>query len=760
MMGKVLVAGLRRYVGLTAFAGMTGLTGTTLKRGIMLMFAMTLPGGTLCLADQDRRPLTLDSIFAGSEFDNNLPQNIQWHNDGQRFTFTRKNPDSGLLDIHEHDVAGGRTRLIIPGDTLRYQDDPVRMSSYRWGADRRYVLLAGPVNLTWDGRREASYYIYEPGTKQLWPLADNNPRLLNVRLSPDGKHAGYVLDNNIYITELNNRTTRAVTEDGDANIFNGYFDYGSRMFSRGPAWSWSPDGKKIAFWRMDVTGVKVFYMVDELGKYNTVRPLKYPNTGERLAVTRIGVFDLDRGRTGWMDTGDDPDGYLPRINWTKASDTLAIQRLARDHDTLSLLLADAVTGESKLIVEDTDPAWVEVTDDLLMLSDRERFVWTSEKSGYRHAYLYDYEGNETRLTGGDWEISSLIAVDERAGWLYFYAKKNSFIDQHVYRVTLDGSDIEKLTDKPGWHEWQFSPDRRLVIETRSDANTPHRMTLRKANGETIRVLDPGKLAAVEKYAMPRTEFIKVETADGILIDGYMIKPPDFDPGKKYPVIGHGYGNAGSQVVVNRWVTSPWQPDTKQDIWHRYMAEQGYIIFAVDNRTTAGRGKAAKNLTYGHYGKYAVLDYLEGIDYLKTLPYIDAGRLGFWGWSGGGYLAAALMTKGAPRFKTAVSVAPVIDLNRYQAYGVERWMDSFENNPEGYYQVDLMNFADRLQGDLLLIHGTGDENVKYGFTLQLADALIANNKQFDMMIYPNQHHDLDDVRLHLFTRMTDYFLEKL
>ena len=650
--------------------------------------------------------------------------------------------------------------MIIAGDALRYGNEPVRLSSCRWSADRRYLLLAGPVRVTWDGRTEAAYYIYEPDSGELWPLAENNPRLLNVQISPDGARVGYVLDNNIYVAEFGNRTTRAVTTDGDANIFNGYFDYGSRMFGAGQAWSWSPDGKKIAFWRMDVTSVKVFYMVDELGKYNTVRPLKYPNTGERLAATRIGVFDLDSGRTAWMDTGDNPDDYIPRINWTKSSDTLALQRLTRDHNKLSLLLAGAGTGEAKVIVDDTDPAWVEITNDLLLFRNRERFVWTSEKSGYRHAYLYDYDGNEVQLTRGDWEISSLIAVDERAGWLYFYAKKDSFIDQHVYRVKLDGSKLERLTHRPGWHEWQFSPDRLLVIETRSDAGTPPRITLRKANGEEIGVLEAGNSAAMDKYTIPRAEFIKVETGDGILIDGYMIKPPDFDPGKKYPVIGHGYGNAGSQVVVNRWVTSPWQRNTKQDLWHRYMAAQGYIIFAVDNRTTAGRGKTAKNLTYGHYGKYAVLDYLEGVNYLKSLPYIDTERLGFWGWSGGGYLAAALMTKGAPHFKTAVSVAPVIDLNRYQAYGVERWMDSYENNPQGYYEVNLMNFADKLQGNLLLIHGTGDENVKYGFTLQLADALIAANKQFDMMIYPNQRHDLDDVRLHLFTRMTDYFLEKL
>ena len=272
-------------------------------------------------------------------------------------------------------------------------------------------MLAGTVKPTWDGRSEAAYYIYEPGSGELWPLAGNSPRLLNVRLSPDGARVGYVLDNNIYVTELDDQTTLAVTTDGDANIFNGYFDYGSRMFGAGEAWSWSPDGKKIAFWRLDVTDVKVFYMVDELGKYNTVRPLKYPNTGERLAVTRIGVFDLESGRTSWMDTGEGPDDYIPRVNWTRSSDTLALQRLSRDHNNLSLLLADTVTGKSEVIVEDTDPAWVEVTNDLLFFRDRETFVWTSEKSGYRHAYLYDYEGKRNAVDR--WGLGNLFAYRPR-----------------------------------------------------------------------------------------------------------------------------------------------------------------------------------------------------------------------------------------------------------------------------------------------------------------------------------------------------------
>ena len=706
---------------------------------------------------KEKAHLSLETIFNSKEFQNKTLQNIQWRTDEKSFTFTRQNRKTGLLDIHEYNIEKGSTRLLISGKKLKYERKPIKMSRYEWSSDQKYLLLTGPVNLTWDGRKEAPYYVYEVANRKLWPLANNNPTLRNVKLSPDSRHVGYVLDNNLYVTELKNQNTIAVTTDGDANIFNGFFDYGSTEFFTEEAWFWSPEGNKIAFWRMDATDVKVFYMVDELGKYNVVRPMKYPNTGERHAVNKVGVFNLNNKKTTWINTEHDPDDYLPRINWTNSSSKLAIQHLTRDHEKLALLLADTETGKSQVIVRDSDPAWLDITNDLIFFEKQDRFIWTSEKSGYRHAYLYDYEGNETQLTSGDWEITSLISFNEDTDWLYFYAKKDSFIDQHVYRVKLDGSEVQKVSGKPGWYQWQFSPSGRHVVETYSNARTPQTIVLREPSGRKIKVLEKNKLKAMDKYAMSHTEFIKVETSDGILIDAFMIKPTNFDPNKKYPVIGYGYGNAGSQVVVNRWGT---QRGPRQDLWHRYMAEQGYIIFAIDNRTTAGRGKAAKNLTYGHYGKYAVLDYLEGVKYLKSLPYIDSSRLGFWGWSGGGYLAAALMTKGAPHFKTAVSVAPVIDLRNYQAVGVERWMDSIEDNPKGYYETNVINYADKLEGDLLLIHGTGDENVKFAFTLQFADALIKHNKQFDMMVYPNQHHGIRDAQWHVFTKISNYFLDKL
>jgi len=699
----------------------------------------------------------LESIFNGPDFQSKALDNLQWSEDGSSFTFTRRDPSTGLLDIYEQDVADSKERLLLGSKSLAHQGKNIEMSAFQWSGDRRYLLISGPKVRTWDSVIEAPYYIYDSASKSIIALAKGNTTLRNVYLSPAGQHVGYVLDNNLYVTELASGNTVAVTRNGSENIFNGIFDYGSTMFGFYDAWHWSPDGQKIAFWRLDVTDVKVFWIIDELGKYNEVHPLKYANTAEKHAVNKIGVFDLDSGETKWMDIGDNTDDYIPRIDWTRSSKTLSIQRLTRTHKQLDLMLADVESGESTVIVSDTDPAWIDITRDLIFFKGHDKFVWTSEKSGYRHAYLYDYQGNEKQLTQGDWEIDSLIALDEANGWLYFYAKKDSFIDQHVYRIGLDGSAVEKLSGEPGWYGWNMSPDRSAVIENYSNAASPPKFSLRKPAGDVIRVVLDNKPEGLTKYAIPNPEFMKFKTTDGQLLNAYMIKPTNFDPAKKYPVIVYGYGNAGSQMVVNRWGSSR---GVQRDMWHRYMAQQGFIIFVMDNRTTAGRGKLAKNLTYGHYAKWTVLDQLEGVKYLKTLAFVDSNRLGVWGWSGGGYLAAAMMTKGAPHYKTGVSVAPVIDITRYQAVGVERWMGQLDENQEGYDAVNLINFVDRLEGDLLLIHGTGDENVKFAFTLQFADALIKANKQFDMMVYPNEHHGIEGARLHVYTKIAEYFQDKL
>ena len=711
----------------------------------------------------DARPsLTMESIFSTNDFVSEHLDNLQWSDDAERYTYTRRNAESGLLDILESDLASGDTGTLIAGQELQFDGAPLAMSRYRWSKSRAFMLIRGPVTRTWDSVFEAPWYVYNAGSKSITPLVEAGKPLRNVNLSPDGRHVGYVLDNNLYIVDLASGQTRPVTTDGSADIFNGAFDYGSTEFGFVDAWHWSPDGGRIAFWRLDTTGMKVWSMIDELGKYPEVRLMKYPNTAEKHAVNQIGVFDLASGKTVWMDIGDNEDDYVPHIDWTRSADTLAIQRLTRDHERLDVLLADTATGKTRTVLTETDPAWIDITEDLMFFGDSDRFVWTSEKTGFRHAFLYDYAGKARQLTSGDWEISRLIGVDEASmdkngGWLYFYAKKDSLVDQHVYRVGLKGGKVEKLSGDAGWYEWVLTPDRSRAIETYSNAATPPRIVLRESAGKTIRTLVTNDLPGLRNYTVPNPEFFRYKTTDGVELDAYFIKPTNFDPAKKYPVIAYGYGNAGSQMVVNEWGSARGE---QRDLWHRYMAEQGYIIFTTDNRTTTGRGKAAYNLTYGEYGKWAWHDQVEGAKYLRTLPFIDPERLGFWGWSGGGYLAAAVMTKGAPHYQVGVSVAPVIDLVNYQAVGVERWMDQLEDNPDGYARVNLMNYADQLQGDLLLIHGTGDENVKWAFTLQFADSLIKANKQFDMMVYPNEHHGIENYRLHVYTKIADYFIEKL
>ncbi|MBV7257484.1 S9 family peptidase [Pacificimonas sp. WHA3] len=706
---------------------------------------------------QAKTPLSLDAIFAGDLAQGPAIAQTCWNEDGAGFSYLSRDPETGLAGIHSQDVDGGDPKPVIAAGQLSYKGRPLHIGWRDCTRNDRFKLLSEGEVRTWDGAAEAVHYIYDIQSRALRPLVGENEPTRYAELSPGGDHVGYVRNNNLYVADLRDLRPQAVTSDGDANIFNGIFDYGSTEFGPWRAWHWSPDGSRIAFWRLDASDVKTFHIVDELGKYNSVNALKYPNTGERHARIKIGVYDLRAGRTTWVDTGDNPDDYIPRITWSGDSRNLIIQRLSRDHKTLDLLLADSRSGASRAIHRETDRAWIDITDDLLALSSRQGFVWTSEESGYRHAYLFDESGEKWQLTEGDWEISSLISVDEARGWLYFYAKKDGFINQHVYRVKLDGSGLEKISGPPGWHEWQVSPDGDLAIARFSDIRTPTTISLMRTDGTHLALLDGGMTEKLAEYALPQPEFLEIETSDGIRLNAMMIRPSHFDERKTYPVIAYGYGNAGSQVVTNRW--GNWRGPSRL-LWHKYMAQRGYIVFSVDNRTTAGRGKAAKNLTYGHYAKYAVNDQLEAARYLKSLPYVDGERLGFWGWSGGAYLANALMTKGAPHFKVGVSVAPVIDLSRYQSVGVERWMGQLDENPAGYYQTNLINFADRLEGKLLLIHGTADENVKYGFTLQFADALIRADKQFDMMIYPGQHHGLSDVQQHVYTRISAYFDDHL
>lgn len=720
---------------------------------IGVLLATLIASSSAFTAESGKR-LDLATIFDSDTFSARMPTALKWLPGGESYAHIESGPSGPVIlrrSASDTSVLTTLSASAIPG-----LPESFTLTDFQWHPGSGFVLLRGAVTSDWMGYRRASWYSYNTNSKRLLPLGESGQLQQLVKLSPDGLRAGYVRENNIYLMNLRTGEKGAVTTDGSADIFNGVFDYGSTEFGPVDGWRWSPSGAHIAFWRMDAARVPYYPLIDELHSYPRVRQFHYPNTSEVHAINEVRVFSVGSGETRSLSIDHDPDDYLPQLHWNAAGDALYVQHLTRDHQTLKLWLAPVDGSEPHVVLTDTDPAWIEIGEDLRALNDGS-VLWTSEKSGFRHVYRLGRDGSAQALTGGDWSVDSIIGVDESDGWVYFYGKKDSLIDQLVYRVHLENRELERLTDRAGWHVWELSPGGAQVFATHSDANTPYTLSLREADGDLIADIVSNSVPVFDDYRMSETEFVTFTTDDGIELNGFVIKPPDFDPAKQYPVIAYGYGNAGSQVVVNRWGT---QRGPTQDLWHRYLAQQGYVVFAMDNRTTTGRGKAAKNLTYGEYGKYAVLDYVQGVNYLKSVPWIDAERIGFWGWSGGGYLAAALMTKAAPLFKVAVGVAPVIDLTHYQAVGVERWMGRPETNPQGYAAVDLENYADQLQGKLLLIHGTGDENVKFAFTLQFADALIQAGKQFDMMVYPNQRHGIVDYRLHVFTTMTRYFEDNL
>lgn len=703
---------------------------------------------------QQKKLLTLKDIFGSNKLRAKVVENIQWLPDGSAFTYTKGNPKTGFEDIYKMDVKSGKVILLLEGASLMDNGKQVHMSHYEWTPNGKYLLIEGKETAIWRHSRQAPYYLYDVASKKVIALANHNPHLRNVKLSPDGRWVGFVRDHNIFVVNLSSDKEFQITHDGSDNILNGEFDWVyEEEFGLADAWRWSPDSKEIAFWRLDQTRVGVYHLVDDLaGQYNTVFNLKYPKVGTKNSIVKIGVATIADGKTTWMDIGKNDDIYIPRIYWTNSSSELAMLRMNRPQNHLEMLLANTSTGKSKTIISDSDPDWIDIQDDIQFLKHKDEIIWTSEKSGYRHIYLYTYSGKLIRqLTSGNWEVSAVAGVSEENNCVYFYGKKDSPMQQNIYRVNLDGTGLERISNQPGWHDANFSPDMKYYIDFFSDVKTPTQTVLRNADGHLIRILEMDNIKALEDYHMVYPEFLTVTTSDGVKLNAYMIKPYNFDPNKKYPVLVYGYGGPGSQMVIDRWAGS-------RTLFHQYMTEKGYIVFCLDNRGTGGRGKAFKNLAFHDLGKWSVHDQIEGAKFLAALPYVDAKRIGFWGWSGGGYLTLMLMTKGAGYFKTGVAVAPVSDFKFYDTIWTERYMGTPADNANGFKDASVLTYADRLKGKLLIIHGSTDDNVHFQNTLAIADKFQEDLKQFDLMVYPNRNHRISggNTQLHLFTKISDYF----
>ncbi|MCH7859651.1 MAG: DPP IV N-terminal domain-containing protein [Candidatus Marinimicrobia bacterium] len=701
--------------------------------------------------------LTLEDIFLHDTYAVKSFRLGPWVEGGAAFLVT-EGTDSGTVILRQ-DLITGKETLFMGSTALQVKDRdaPISLDAYTLSPDEHWVLMASGKRSIWRRSSETTYYLHDRRTGITRRLAAGNRPQSNAQFSPDSRQVAYVMGHNLYVHDLEKGRTRQLTKDGSETIINGQADWlYEEEFSLTRAYEWSPDSKTIALLRFDQERVRAYTLVDEMGQYTAMTTVRYPKVGERNSVVTLGLVDVKKGKTRWVDLGPEPDIYIPRLTWTGRPGEVAFYRLDRRQQRLELVFADARTRKTRVVATQTDSAWVDVTDDLHFIDEGNRFIWTTEASGYRHITMNDREGRLVQqVTEGQWEVTRIIAVDEVGQLITFTGKKDGATEQQVYSIGFDGSHLTRLTDPGGWNTIQFTPDFSHYIHRRSDRNTPPMVSLHLKSGERVRWFVEAPAPALAELDLPQWDFFTLTTTDGTRLNAVILKPPGFDPNRKYPTVIYTYGGPGSQVVTDRW-----GPSRGRGMWHLYLAQEGYVVLVIDNRGTGGRGKAFKNLVYGDLGKWSLHDQLEGAAWIARQPWGDGDRIGIWGWSGGGYLTALALTAGSGSFKIGIAVAPVTDFRLYDTAWTERYMGLLPENAAGYDSADVLSYVHRYQGGLLLIHGTGDDNVHAQHSWQLIRALVNRDAPFDMMMYPGKNHGLPGVTYHLYSKLTAFIREHL
>jgi dipeptidyl-peptidase-4 len=725
------------------------------KMRISLMFLMI---STLTAQWQD---LSLGDVFKKSPFEFASLGQWKWSPDTDEYLFFKMDTTTKVRSLYNYNLVTGDTSLFLIGDKFAYDSENLKIVDYTINTKNYKILLVTDQQRIWRHSRSAIYYLYDMNNGSVKQVADGN-RLRNVKFSPDGRSIAYVNnDNNLYVFHIDKNKEIRLTKDGSFNIINGHFGWVyEEEFGSYDAYRWSPNSKFIAFVREDQTYVKQFPMIDELQLYPKIYWHHYPKVGETNPVLNIGIVNVNTRRTKWLDLNSTEEMYFPRMKWLKSQQTasgnqeLVVTKINRHQNRLELLRYDVKKGKGKVFWKDESEAWVSLTDDLFFLKDGS-FITLSERSGYQHIYHYDKNGMLINtVTNGDWDVSWITAFDEEKKIVYLNGKKDSVIESNLYSVKLDGSDFKLLSENLGSHRARFSPSNSYYIDSYSTTNSPLAITLHNSDGSKVRDLAITDTGQFEEYGFQETKFIQIPTSDnGTLLNAKITLPRDFDLNKKYPVIVYGYSGPGSQTVINR---------QGRGLWDRYLNQEGYITFSIDPRGTGGRGTEFKYLSYKDISKWVVTDQVEGAKYLNSLPYVDGNRIGIWGWSGGGYMTALCMTKGAPYFKVGVAVAGNYDLKLYDTIWTERYMGLLDENAEGYKNASVFTYADMLEGKLLVIHGTNDDNVHTQHATQLMEEFVKADKQADYFTYANRNHRIrgGNTTFHLWTKITNYFMDNL
>ncbi|MFH1998701.1 MAG: S9 family peptidase [Planctomycetota bacterium] len=724
-------------------------------------------------AQDDASLLSLERIFTGDEFSARGFGPTRWLESGSGYTaLEASGKEAGGNDIVFYDPGTGERKVLVPSSKLvpDGQSAALTVDDYAWSEDGNKLLIFTNTQRVWRTNTRGDYFVLHLDTGLLRKLGkEAEPStLMFAKFSPGGNRVAYVCNNNLFVEEIETGAITPLTHDGSKTVINGTFDwvYEEELGLR-DGFRWSPDGTRIAYWQLDSEGVPVFYMINNTETlYPRLIPVQYPKAGQANSACRVGVVSASGGETQWMHVeGDSRNFYIARMDWAANSDEIVFQRLNRLQNTNQVMLGDARTGGTRVVLSEKDEAWVNVVNDLIWLNDGEAFTWLSERDGWLHLYKVSRHGETIEpVTSGDFDLISVEKIDTQGGWVYFIASPENPTQRFLFRARLDGTGKPvRLTPAglEGTHDYQISPDAKWAIHTRSSFGTPPKVELVSLPDHQGRRTLEDNAELIEKLsALKRGPegFFRVAVGNGVDLDAWWIKPPGFDPAMRYPVLFYVYGEPAGQTVLDQW-------GRRNYLWHRMLAQQGYVIVSVDNRgTPAPRGRAWRKCIYRQVGILASIEQATAVrKIMETCPWVDAGRIGVWGWSGGGTMSLNLIFRYPELYRMAMSIAPVSDQRYYDTIYQERFMGLPQDNVDGFRDGSPITHAHRLEGDLLLVHGTGDDNCHFQNTEALVNELIRHNKPFTMMAYPNRSHSIyegKNTSLHLYSLLTRFLNEKL
>ena len=700
----------------------------------------------------DKRTLTLDRIFSSPEFRSETFGPARWLEDGSAYTTLEASPaNKEVRDIVRYEAATGARSVLISAASLTPQgaSTPLDIDDYSWSQDGRKLLVFTNSKPVWRQNTRGDYWVFDIAARKLTKLGKDAAAssLMFAKFSPDGARVGFVRENNLYVEDLTGNRITQLTRDGSKRIINGTFDwvYEEELDLR-DGWRWSPDSRSIAYWQSDTDGVPDYYLINNTDSlYPKITTIQYPVAGQTNSAVRVGVVNATGGETHWLQTPGDPrNNYIARMNWAGNSDELVLLQLNRRQNVLNVMIGDRRTGQVRSILEEKDDAWVDIDfEDLQWLESGKSFLWSSERDGWRHVYSAPRAGGPARLiTNGSFDVVSIEGVDEKAGWLYYIASPDNATQRYLYRTELSGNGKpERLSPtQPGTHTYSIAPNSSWAFHTFSNISSPPVVELvHLPDHRPVRSLAPNTtlIANVNALNIKSPEFFKVDIGEGISLDGWMIKPPNFDPAKRYPVFIYVYGEPAGQTVIDRWSAGRY-------LWHQMLAQHGYLVMSFDNRgTPAPKGRAWRKVVYRQIGVLAAKEQAAAARVVQSWPFVDSKRLAIWGWSGGGSMTLNQMFRYPDIYQVGMSVAPVTDQHFYDTIYQERYMGLPEDNEEDYRRGSPVTHAAGLAGKLLIVHGSGDDNVHYKGTEVLANVLIAKGKSFDMMVYPNRRHGISE-----------------